>query len=101
MREEMDTENRHRFDRQRAQRQEQLDEEMAELGSRRLQLQSLPIGQPDPVPKRSWAKAKTHGRAGARALTANELAERRQRQEERQQADQLRIQEQDLNAFTA
>ena len=74
---------------------------MIELGSRRLQLQSLPVGQPDPVPKRSWSKAKTHGRAGARVLTANELAERRQRQEVRQQANQARIREQDLNAFTA
>ena len=62
---------------------------MVELGSRRLQLQSLPVGQPDPVPKRSWTKAKTHGRANARALTANELAERRQRQEARVQGQDL------------
>jgi hypothetical protein len=91
----MDAENRHRFDEQRARRQEQLYAEIQEMGSRRLQLQSLPINQPDPVPKRLWTKVKVHGRADARALTANELAERRQRQEAREEAQLLRIQEQD------
>ena len=95
IREEMNIENRYRFDEQRARRQQQMDKELIELGSRRLQLQSLPIGQPDTIPKRIWAKAKTHGRANTRALTANELAERRQRQEAREQAEQARIQEQE------
>jgi hypothetical protein len=91
LREELDSENRHRFDRQRARKHELVDEQMVELGARRLQLQGIPVNQPDPVPKRSWAKAKSHGRADARSLTANELAERRQRQDAREQAEQNRV----------
>jgi len=45
---------------------------MVDLGERRLQLQPLLINNLDPMPKRSWVKAKTHGRADARSLTANE-----------------------------
>jgi len=92
----MDSENRHRFDRQRARKQELLDEQMIELGERRLQLQGIPVNNPDPVPKRSWVKGKTHGRANTRGLTANELGQRRQRQQGRQQAQEARIQEEDF-----
>ena len=91
IREELNSENQYRFDRQRARKHELVDEQMVELGARRLQLQDIPINQPDPVPRRSWVKAKSHGRADARGLTANELAERRQRQEARQQAEELFI----------
>ena len=84
----MTSENQHRFDRQRARKQELLDQQMVELGSRRLQIQQLPVYNPDPVPKRSWVKQKSHGRADARGLTANELGQRRQRQEARQQAEE-------------
>ena len=73
-----------------------MDEQMIQLGERRLQLQGIPINQPDPVPKRSWSKAKSHGRADARGLTANELGQRRQRQEARQQAEENRITEEAL-----
>ena len=66
---------------------------MVQLGERRLQLQGIPISQPDPVPKRTWTKAKSHGKADARGLTANELGQRRQRQEARQQAEANRIAE--------
>ena len=61
IREELDSENQHRFDRQRARKHELVDQQMVELGARRLQLQSVPINQPDPVPRRSWVKAKSHG----------------------------------------
>src|SRR5882757_9824233 len=69
---------------------------MIELGERRLQLQGIPVNNPDPVPKRSWVKGKTHGRANTRGLTANELGQRRQRQQGRQQAQEARIQEEDF-----
>ncbi len=90
LREAMDPENRHRFNSQITRRQQEVDEDLVRLGERRLQLQSLPIGQPDPVPKRSWLR-KGHGKASARAPTANEAGERRQRQEALQQAEITRI----------
>jgi hypothetical protein len=36
----------------------------------------LPIGNPNPVPKKIFLKKKTHGKADARALTGAEIAER-------------------------
>src|SRR5947208_10878045 len=40
-------------------------------------MQKLPIGNPDPIPKRKYiVQAKTHGRADARGLTGSELADR-------------------------
>ena len=57
-----------------------VDQEMLELRARQLQRQAVLIAQPDLVPKRTWAKAKSHGRADARGLTANELGRRRQGQ---------------------
>ena len=40
-------------------------------------MQKLPIGNPDPVPKRKYiVQMKTHGRADARGLTGPELADR-------------------------
>ena len=87
----MDSENRHRFDRQRERRQELLDGQLIEMGARRLQFQSIPVNNPDPVPRRTWTKAKSHGRADARGLTANELGERRQRQDARQQQEEEAI----------
>ena len=91
LREELDRENLHQFDRQRERQHNQVDEDMIELGERRLQLQSIPINQPDPVLRRSWVKKKTHGKANTRSLTANELGERRQRQKAREQAEQNRL----------
>ena len=66
-----------------------------ELGESRLRLQqgrTLPINNPDPVYRRPFVQARSHGRADARGLTANEMGKRRQRQETRQQAEQVRIQ---------
>jgi hypothetical protein len=40
-------------------------------------MQKLPIGSPDPVPKRKFiVQMKTHGRADARGLTGPEMADR-------------------------
>jgi hypothetical protein len=62
-----------RFDRQLKASHDQL----AEIGRRHLAMQKLPIGLPDPIPKRKYVvQAKTHGRANARGLTGPELADR-------------------------
>jgi hypothetical protein len=42
---------------------------------RREELAHILIGVPDAVPKKTWRKKKTHGKANARRLTAVELAE--------------------------
>jgi hypothetical protein len=39
-------------------------------------MQSLPLGKPNPAPKRRYTKKKTHGKADARGLTGAELADR-------------------------
>jgi hypothetical protein len=41
-------------------------------------LAALPVGQPDPIPKRTWRKRDAHGKADRRALTAAEIAEQDQ-----------------------
>jgi len=46
------------------------------IAQRHLALQKLPIGNPDPIPKRQFIQKKTHGRADARGLTGPELADR-------------------------
>jgi hypothetical protein len=89
LRNQMDNENKHRFDRQRERQQGLLNEKMANIGVRRLQLQRIPINQPDPVPKRTWTKTKPTGRV----LTANELGERRQRTEQRRINEEERLQQ--------
>jgi hypothetical protein len=42
----------------------------------RLEMQQLPIGRPDPAPKRLIIQRKSHGKADARGLTGPEIAER-------------------------
>ena len=66
---------------------------MVQLSERHLLLQTIPIGQPDDVPRRLWAKAKAHGRADARGLTANEVSKRVQQRQARQEADEARVAE--------
>jgi hypothetical protein len=41
-----------------------------------LEMQQLPIGRPDPAPKRPIIQRKSHGKADARGLTGPEIAER-------------------------
>lgn len=68
----MKPEERARYERQ----IEDSNKKLVDIGQRHLQLQALPIGNPDPVPKRHYTKKKTHGKADARGLTAAEVANR-------------------------
>ena len=68
----LSTEERGRFERQILRSNELL----LQAGQRHLELQALPIGNPDPAPKRRVVQRKSHGKADARGLTGAELAER-------------------------
>ena len=70
--EQLQPEEKARFRRQR----EAEHLKLLAAGRRHLELQALPIGNPDPIPQRSFRKKKTHGKADARALTGTEIAER-------------------------
>jgi hypothetical protein len=65
-------EEQDRFDRQ----PETQNVQLVEIAQRHLTLQTLPIGNPDLIPKRQFIQKKTHGRADARGLTEPELADR-------------------------
>jgi hypothetical protein len=56
---------------------------LIDLGERHLELQKLPIGNPDSIPKRQFLKKKIHGKADARGLTGPELAKKALLAEER------------------
>ena len=71
-RELLPTEERSRFDDQIL----AASEHLKTAGIRHQQIASLPIGQPDPIPKKTWRKKKAHDKGNARALTAAEVAER-------------------------
>ena len=73
-----------------------VDQEMVVIGEQHLRRQAVLIEQPDPVTRGSFIKAKTHRRADARGLTANELGERQARREARYEADRARVAEQDF-----
>ena len=51
-------------------------ERLKQAGKQHQHVATLPIGQPDPIPKKTWRKRDTHDKATARALTAAEVAER-------------------------
>lgn len=59
-------------------------ERLPPAGIQHEQLAALPIRMPDPIPKKSWRRKNTHGRANARTLTAAEVADRHLRAQERQ-----------------
>jgi MULE transposase domain len=80
-RERLPTEARSRFDDQILAASERLQT----AGIQHEQMAALPIGLPDPVPKKSWRRKNTHGRANARALTAAEVADRHLKAQERQE----------------
>ena len=63
-------------------------ERLKSAGTRHQQLASLPIGQPDPIAKKTWRKKEAHGKANARALTAAEVAQRDLKTRERQDKEQ-------------
>src|SRR5271170_1439421 len=79
IRDGLEVEQRHRFDAIINRQQRSL----IENGHRRLFEQTLPIGQPDPVPRRQYRKKETHGKVKALAMTGNELAAREQTVRER------------------
>ena len=59
-------------------------ERLKTAGIRHQELAALPIDQPDPIPRRTWRKKTSHGKANSRALTAAEVAEKDLRAQERQ-----------------
>ena len=71
-RERLNVEERSRFDDEIMAASERLKQ----AGKQHQHVAALPIGQPDPIPKKTWRKRDTHGKAAARALTAAEVAER-------------------------
>lgn len=71
----LDTEARHRLNSQIEHLHQRSIDKAIELGERHLQLQQLPLHQPDAIPRRIWKKKKSHGKANARGLTAAEIAE--------------------------
>jgi hypothetical protein len=88
LRDDMTPEQRLSFDRQRARRKEPLDQQTVELALSRLRQQrGVPINALDPIQRGSW---RAHRGANTRRLTANEQGAQRQRQEARQQAEQVR-----------
>jgi hypothetical protein len=70
LREQMEPEEKTRFDRQ----VEAGHQKLIAIGHEHLQLQAFPIGLPDAVPTRQFRKKKTHGLADARGLTGTETA---------------------------
>lgn len=69
-REHLNTEERSRFDDQIMTTSKRLNQ----AAKQRQHLASLPITQPDPIPKKTWRKRDAHGKADRRALTAAEIA---------------------------
>jgi len=83
-RENLNTEERSRFDDQIMTTGERLNQ----AAKQHQHLASLPIGQPDPIPKRTWRKRDAHGKADRRGLTAAEIAEQDLKSRERQKKKQ-------------
>jgi hypothetical protein len=55
---------------------EDSNNKLVEIGQCHLQLQALPIGNPNPIPKCYYTKKRTHDKADAQGLTAAEVANR-------------------------
>jgi hypothetical protein len=70
LREQMEPEEKARFDRQVEAEQQKL----ISIAQDHIELEALPIGNPDAVPKPQFRKKKTHGLANARGLTGAEVA---------------------------
>jgi len=69
LREQMEPDEKARFDRQIEAEQQKL----LAIGRTHLELQALPIGNPDPVSKPQFRKKKAHGVADARGLRGAEI----------------------------
>jgi len=61
-----------------------VSESLKQAGKQHQHLAALPIGQPDPIPKKTWRKRDAHGKADRRGLTAAEIAKQDLRLRERQ-----------------
>ncbi|OQU95192.1 hypothetical protein CLAIMM_01435 [Cladophialophora immunda] len=70
-----------------------MERELIRLGEQRRDLQNLPIGAPDPVPKRTWVKRREHGKSTERALIASEIGERQERRQHQVERQEQRYQE--------
>ena len=98
IREQLNPEEQHRFNRQLkqgsrqiAQFQSKTIQDLIQIGKRRLQLQDLPIGAPDPNPRRKFMKKASHGKASARGLSKGEILERQEREKVQVQRQQERL----------
>jgi hypothetical protein len=94
LRQQLATEERHRFDVQLEVGERQINDIMTNLvrvGQQHRELQELPIGLPDPNPRSTFYKRSVHGRANQRGLIANEILDRRERQERQQVGDNLQL----------
>src|SRR5271154_1150187 len=94
-RERLNTEERSRFDDQIM----AVSERLKQAGKQHQNLAALPIGQPDPIPKRTWRKRDAHGKADRRALTGAEIAEQdlklREYQDKKQRPNTPRVVQQE------
>jgi hypothetical protein len=70
LRDQMEPEEKARFDVQ----VEGEHQKLITIGQQHLELQALPIGNPDPNPQYQFRKKKTHGLADARGLSGAEVA---------------------------
>ncbi|KIX06425.1 uncharacterized protein Z518_04401 [Rhinocladiella mackenziei CBS 650.93] len=100
IRNQLNPEERHRYDVQIARGEQQIREfhrqvfrDLSMIGQQHLELQQIPIGQPDPVVRRRIVQKAPHGPREARGLTANEILERQERQEKRQRRQDERADE--------
>jgi hypothetical protein len=80
MREVMNPESRHRYDAQFDRQLSLFFKSMEHMAERRLEVDALPTGDIDPVPRRGTVKKSAHGKAKSRGLTAGEVADRQARQ---------------------
>lgn len=99
IRNNLNPEERERFDRQLLQEQRHIQEfeasrieNLVKIGQQRLQIQEIPIRQPDPVSRSGYIPRSAHINSNRRGLMAGEIQDRQQRQERQQQLQEQRRQ---------
>jgi hypothetical protein len=93
IREALNPNELYRFDKQREQLQLSTEEQVINLGRTYLELQQIPIYQPNEIPQRSWRRAKPHDKSTKRGMTANEMLAERERRRQQQMQQQDRYQQ--------
>jgi hypothetical protein len=93
VREALNPNELYRFDKQREQLQLSTEEQVINLGRTYLELQQIPIYQPNEIPQRSWRRAKPHDKSTKRGMTANEMLAERERRRQQQMQQQDRYQQ--------